>query len=261
MLCGGAVPSGEATNSTKAATLDNASKGVILPNQNRGTPSLRERREARGASSLARNEAASTRRRREGAELQELDKRVWRDAIRRLKPFEESVCADQVNDETRPRKPNTAASILDIPVDRGESYVATYRAGIFMRLRREWTNLGALITLHANIVVSNTRDRAFGRDCGFQKPTQPLRERIGAHTELAERVSIGVEDSTEAFVRSQKTRLGKAARAHPGFHFFQRDAAFFVSLCQSVVIIRLAAIGPPAVLAVLAVGACVAAAA
>jgi hypothetical protein len=228
-----------------------------LPNQNRGTPSLRERCEARG-SSLARNEAASTRRRRERAELQELGKRVWRDAIRRLKPFEEGVCADQMNDETRPRKPNTAASILDIPVDRRESYVAAYRAGIFMRLRREWTNLGALIALHANIVVSNTRDRAFGRDRGFQKPTQPLRQRIGAHAELAERAGIGIKDLAEAFVRSQKTRLGKAARAHPGFHFFQRDAAFFVSLCQSVAIIRLAAIAP---LAVLAAGACVAAAA
>ena len=71
-----------------------------------------------------------------------------------------------------------------------------------MRLRREWTNLWALIALHTNIVVSDTRDPAFGRNRGFEKVAQPLRQRAGAHAELAERAGIGVEDLAEAFVRS-----------------------------------------------------------
>jgi hypothetical protein len=107
---------------------------------------------------------SAMRKRREGAEFQELRKRARRDAIRRLKPFEEGVHVDQMNDETRPRKPNTAAGILDVPINRREPHSAASRARIFMRLRREWTNLGALIALHSDIVVSNTCDRAFASE-------------------------------------------------------------------------------------------------
>jgi hypothetical protein len=113
-----------------------------------------------------------------------------------------------------------------------------------MRLRREWTNLGTLIALHSDIVVSDPCDRAFASERGFQKVPQPLRQGMRAHVEFAERSGIDLKDLEEAFVRSQKTRLGKIAWTHPGLHFSQWDTALFVSLCQWEAMIWLASIAP-----------------
>ena len=147
---------------------------------------------------------------------------MWGDAIWRLKPFKKGMRVDQMNDQTGPGKPNPVAGIPDIPIDRRQPHAAGSRAGIFMRIRREWTNLGALITLHADIIVSDTRRRVFGRERRFQKLTQLLRHHMCAHAQFIERASIGIEDLAEAFVRSEKSRLGKVARAHPSFNLSQR---------------------------------------
>ena len=88
-----------------------------------------------------------------------------------------------------------------------------------MRLRRERTNLRALVALHVDFVASDTCDSAFRRERTFQKLLEPICQDTRAHAELIERSGIGIEDLAEAFVGSQKTRLRKAARSHSGFHF------------------------------------------
>ncbi|MCU1265884.1 MAG: hypothetical protein JWM21_2202 [Acidobacteria bacterium] len=136
-----------------------------------------------------------------------------------------------MNHESRPRKPNRAAGIPDIPIDGCEPD-AVSGAGILKRLGREGTNLGTLVTPDFDLVVSDAGDSLFGRDCSFEKPPQLHRQRRRGHAELAERSGIGIEDFAQAFVRPQKTGLGEIARTHPDFHLSQGDAVLWVSVFQ-----------------------------
>src|SRR5262249_40285920 len=140
-----------------------------------------------------------------------------------------------MNNETGARQPAARPCIPDVPIDRSKADAASGGTGIFMRLRREWTNLHALVTIEADLVVANACDGLFGGARGLQPLASPVRQVLPVPGKFPPRMRIRVEHLREAFGWPEKARLGKTARAHPGFNLFQwNDDVSFLSLYQSI---------------------------
>ncbi len=146
------------------------------------------------------------------------------DPARRVEPFEEAVCADEVHDQARPAEALAGGEVPQCPLDGGMADTTAGGALAAVRARRPGADLEAGEDLDPDLEPAVDAGRASATLLrSVEKPIERGRKLLRSEPQLDECSCVCRENGLEPLVIAEESRLREGAGPHPALELLDAD--------------------------------------